>query len=270
MREDLKAHIEELKLTTAAQARVERDLAIAQEIQRDLVPRTFITDPPREEFALHALLDPAREIGGDFFDFLLRRGDELFFAVGDASGKGIPAALYMAQAKTLLASSARRGSSPAEALASVNTSLAERNEAAMFMTIFCGVLDLRSGRCRFANGGHPPPFILRREGAVEPVPKGEGPAVGSAGDASFAELELRLEPGDALVAFSDGVTEADCAGGGLFGEERIAAVLAGLRGQPPQVITASLRAAVSEFEAGTTQADDITILALLYRGRSST
>jgi phosphoserine phosphatase RsbU/P len=265
MQSELKRHIEELKETTAAKARIEKDLETARKIQLDLLPTRFDFDPPRPEVGIHAFLEPARAVGGDFYDFFLCGGDRLFFAVGDVSGKGVPAALFMAESKAYLRAYVKEGLDPGRALARLNDELAAENEEGMFLTAFSATLDLKTGVCTYANGGHPPPWIRRGNGRVEVMPAVRGPIVGMEAGRTFEEKTVRLESGDLVIAYSDGVIEAEDQGQALYGEERPASVLSRLAAADPVRALDVLREDIGEFTAGAPQSDDITLLAILYR-----
>ncbi|MBM3148184.1 MAG: SpoIIE family protein phosphatase, partial [Actinobacteria bacterium] len=266
MREDLQRHIEELRETTVERERIESELRIAADIQMSLVPRTFPPFPEREDLDLHAVLDPAREVGGDFYDFFLLDDDHLCLAIADVSGKGVPAALLMAGARSFLRSFARQGSSPAEVAARVNVELAADNDACMFVTMFLAVADLRTGVVRCASAGHNLPFVIDAAGAVAQVPRIRGVALGIAEAAVYDEAELRLRAGDALFLYTDGVSEAMDAAGHVFGEDRLAAELARAAGADCSGIIDAVLAAVVRHAEGAEQSDDITMVAFRYLG----
>jgi len=266
MRDELKRYIEDLKETTAAKARIENDLKTARTIQLDILPSRFTFDPPCPSIAIHAVLEAAREVGGDFYDFFLC-GRKLFIAVGDVSGKGVPAALLMAISKAYLKAFAVQTRSPMEALRQLNDELAAENDEGMFLTVFCALMDLETGECVYANGGHNPPFILRRSGDVELVPPVKGPLIGLDTGKRFDEGRVTLAPGDLLVVYSDGVVEAEDTSQALYGEERALAALVRLRGQGPRAIVDALLEDVRAFTREAAQSDDITLLAVAYRGQ---
>jgi sigma-B regulation protein RsbU (phosphoserine phosphatase) len=268
MRRDLKKYVEDLRETTEAKARIENDLRTARTIQLDILPSRFQFDPPRPELDIHALLEAAREVGGDFYDFFLASRESLFVAVADVSGKGVPAAIFMAVSKAYLKAFASQAKDTAAALALLNDELAMENDEAMYLTAFCAGIDLTSGECRFASGGHPPPFILRRSGAVEsPLPV-KGGLVGLEGGARFELGSFRLERGDMLVAVSDGVLEAEDVRQELYGEERTREALSRLVGKDPREVISALREEVRRFAGEAEQSDDITLLAVRYNGHS--
>jgi sigma-B regulation protein RsbU (phosphoserine phosphatase) len=266
MRDDLQRHIEELRETTAERERIESELRIAADIQMSLVPRTFPPFPAREDLDLHAVLDPAREVGGDFYDFFLLDDDHLCLAIADVSGKGVPAALLMAGARSYVRSFAREGGGPAEVAAKVNVELAADNDACMFVTMFLAVADLRTGVVRCASAGHNLPFVIDAAGTVTQVPRIRGVALGIAEAAVYDEAEVRLRAGDALFLYTDGVSEAMDVAGHVFGEDRLAEELARAAGGDCAGIIDAVLAAVARHAEGAEQSDDITMVAFRYLG----
>jgi sigma-B regulation protein RsbU (phosphoserine phosphatase) len=266
MRDDLRSYIDNLKETTAAKARIEGDLKTARTIQLDLLPSRFTFEPPRPEIDVRAWLEPARDVGGDFYDFFLLGPDRLFVAVADVSGKGVPAALFMAVSKAYLKAFAKDSGDPARALSELNDELALENDEAMFLTVFCAVVDLRTGEGRYASGGHHPPLLLRASGPLEELPKLWGPLVGLERGATFESGTFRLERGDVLVGSSDGVEDAGNERGELYGTERAEAALEVLRGRDSSAIIEALREDIRKFVGEAAPTDDITLLALRYLG----
>ncbi len=261
MRGSLIEHIEQLRETTAARERIEGELQTARSIQMGLVPKTFPPFPERTEFDLHALLEPAREIGGDYYDFFMPDDDHLCLAVCDVSGKGMPAALFMAVTRTLLRGLHEPGIGPSAWLSRLNDALAQDNDAAMFVTVFLAVIDLRDGSCRYARGGHNPPLVLRANGAVETLPTIDGPVVGVMERAEFAEATAVIEPGDTLFVYTDGVTEAMNEADEMFGMARTAAEVRRVANRDCGQLIADVRAALEQYADGAPQSDDITMLA---------
>ncbi len=262
MQRDLRRHIADLADVTAAKARIDGDLATARRIQLDLLPSRFVFEPPRPMVDIHAILEPAKAVGGDFYDFFFGDSRHLFVAVGDVSGKGVPAALFMAVSKAYLKAFVKHGHAPAEAMAHVNNELAVENDEALFLTVFCASVDIETGACNYACGGHSPPFLVRAAGGIETVPTVQGPLIGLDAGRSFAAGEFHLAPGDLLFVSSDGVSEAENAEKALFGEERIAQTLERLRGASAEGVLAGVWEDLQAFVAGAPQSDDITMLAL--------
>ena len=266
MRGSLREHVEQLRETTAARERIEGELQTARSIQMSLVPKTFPPFPDRPEFDLSALLEPAREIGGDYYDFFMPDDDHLCLAVCDVSGKGMPAALFMAVTRTLLRGLHEPGIAPSAWLSRLNEALALDNDAAMFVTVFLAVIDLRDGACTYARGGHNPPLVLRANGAVEILPTIDGPVVGVMEDAEFAEATTTIHPGDTLFAYTDGVTEAMDGADEMFGLDRTAAELSRVEGRSCEQLISDVRGALQAHAAGAPQSDDITMLGFRQLG----
>lgn len=266
MKEALKKYIRELTETTAAKERMESELKIAHDIQMSIVPKIFPPFPQRPELDIYAVLEPAREVGGDLYDFFFIDESRLCFVIGDVSGKGVPASLFMAVTKTLIKTNAKMCASPEEILRKVNAEIARDNDSCMFVTVFCGILNIRTGEVSYANGGHNPPFILRQGKTPEFLSGGRGPAVGVLEDAVFEKAVLAMRPGDILYLYTDGVTEACNEKDELFSEERLQEMLSG-------TVPGSLKGLVEEtlrnirfFSGRMPQADDITLLVLKYFG----
>jgi len=262
MRDDLKKYVLKLQETTAVKERIESELRIAHTIQMDLVPKTFPPFPDRKDLDIFGILDPARDVGGDFYDFSMPDDQHIFLFVGDVSGKGMPAALFMAVARTLLKSICREERNPAVILRRLNSELAEDNDSNMFVTLFCVLIDLSSGKCQFSNGGHNPPFVLRKNGEVERLPLTNGCAVGIMPDMDFGEDVFTMCPGETLFIYTDGVTEAENPAEELFGEERLVAELHRIHGGSCTQILKSMREILRSYAAGAEQSDDVTMLAL--------
>jgi sigma-B regulation protein RsbU (phosphoserine phosphatase) len=266
MRDELVRSVAELRVTTAAKQRIESEVAIARSIQMGLVPKTFPPFPKRRDMDLYAVLEPALEVSGDFYDFFLLDDDQLLLAIGDVSGKGVPAALFMAVSRTFLKAVAREASGPGAMLTVLNRELSEDNPTSMFLTLFCGVLDLRTGECRYASGGHDLPLLKRADGSLVELARAGGPLIGALPDIAFSEATAQLMPGDVLLAYTDGITEAMDHAGTLYGKERLHAALLAAGDERVEHLTAALRADVTNFVAGAEQSDDITLLAFRYRG----
>ena len=262
--------IERLKTTTAAKERIESELRVAHEIQMAILPKIFPPFPQRPEFDLHALIHPAQEVGGDFYDFFLIGDDELYFVIGDVAGKGVPASLFMAVTITLFRSSLVWGLNPAALLSKLNQHLCADNDASLFVTMFCGKLQVTSGEVLYSNGGHNAPYVLRSNGSLEPLPRVGGPALGLSDAAKYKLGRVTLQPQDALVLYTDGVTEATDPDDQFFLESRLEACL---RAAPvdntARQLVERVSGAVDAFTAGAPQADDITLVALRYCGSAS-
>ena len=256
--------------------RIAKELDMAAEIQLSMLPGEFPAFPERKEFDLLASMDPAKEVGGDFYDFFLVDEDHLALVTADVSGKGVPAALFMMIAKTLLKNSAQPGFSPAAVLEEVNAQVCEGNDNGMFVTVWLGVLELSTGRLVWADAGHEKP-ILFHDGAWSFLQKHNGIALGMMDpellalddDPAFVDQELSLAPGDVIFQYTDGVTEATDAKECLFGEERLLAALNDSQTEAPEALLPYLRGKIDAFVKDAPQFDDITMLALRYHGRGN-
>ncbi|MDR3641965.1 MAG: SpoIIE family protein phosphatase [Humidesulfovibrio sp.] len=269
MQASLRDYIRDLTTATANRERMESELRIAHDIQMGILPKIFPPFPNRREIDLFARLTPAREVGGDFYDFFLIGPDHFCFLVGDVSGKGVPAAFYMAVAKTLIkavAESTRSGADPGRILSRANDDLALDNDSCMFVTIFCGVLDMNTGEVRYACAGHNPPVLLRAGGAPALLPTRQEPVAGALEGVSYSTDTMSLAPGDWLLLYTDGVTEAMNPAQDLYGERRLLEQSAGFGDADAQSICDRLSEDVRVFAAGAEQSDDITLLAMRFRG----
>lgn len=246
-----------LKASLAAQAKIASELRIARDIQMSFIPRVYPTLPG---YDIHGTLQPAREVGGDFYDCFLLDDHHLYFVLGDVSDKGVPAALFMAVTKTLLGASAAASDSPAAILAYVNHQTSLNNDGCMFVTVFCGILDVRTGRVVYANAGHNPPAVLRAGGRVDLLESGRAPALGIDDDASYGVYDVTLEPGDFLFMYTDGVTEAVDRKGDLFSDDRLRTELSACHPRDSQGLAAEVVRQVMAFSDGVPQADDIALL----------
>jgi serine phosphatase RsbU (regulator of sigma subunit) len=245
-------------------AALHRELEVASQIQRAIVPSQFPPFPDRREFAIHARMEPAKAVGGDFFDFFLIDDHRLGFVIGDVSGKGVPSALFMAVCRTLIKATAHGGGSPDACVGQVNRVLASEGVASMYVTVFYGVLDTRTGHVAYCNAGHNPPYVLRSDGSVEPLAQTGGMVVGLFGDAPYEAGQIGLGPGDGLFMYTDGVTEATNPAGDEFAAARLAPCLARHGGLGLDDLIQQVGSEVAAFVGEAPQADDITMLALRY------
>jgi len=266
MVEDLKVYIRNLQETTSAKERIESELRVATEIQTSMLPRLFPPFPDRKEFDLYATMQPAREVGGDFYDFFFIGPTKLCLIIGDVCGKGIPAALFMAISKTLLRTEALHEPSPDHVLFNVNNTLYPDNEASMFFTGLCAVLDTESGELTIANGGHNPPLLCPAGGEFRYVNLPKGLVVGAMPDTAYLSDTYTMRPHDTLVMYTDGVTEAMDSRGRLYSEARLLSCLNDLSGKSVADIVHGVRVDIETFAGGTEQSDDITILVLEFNG----
>ncbi len=262
MRDALRRYIHDLEVTTATKERMESELKIAGRIQMDMIPRGS-AGTRDEGYELSALIEPAREVGGDLYDHFTE-GGHVFFLVADVSGKGVPAALFMARAKTLFEAAAARLRDPAETLAEVNRGLCRENGSGMYVTAVCGVLDTANGELSFACAGHEPPIHLQADGPPLRLQAEGGTVLGLLHPAAFPANRVRLAPGEGIVAYTDGVSEAFDSADELFGDERLAAALRPVAREEASRVTVAVRDAVRDFVGDAKQSDDITILTLRY------
>jgi sigma-B regulation protein RsbU (phosphoserine phosphatase) len=265
MRGSLKKYIADLTAATAAKERIESELEIARGIQLGMVPKKFPAFPGRPEFDLHAVLRPAREVGGDLYDFFMLDERRLCLVIGDISGKGVPAALLMTTLKVLIKVMAAEIPSPEMIIERVNRAFCTDNEASMFATVFLGILDVETGVMEYTNAGHNPPMLIEEAG-VTPVPFTDSPAVGLEEDSRFHKGSIMMRKGDLIFLYTDGVTEAFNVENEQFTEERLQDVLGHLRADTPEEAVNEVLNLVSEFSRGREQSDDITILVVAYRG----
>lgn len=264
----LQRYLVEMAAATAARERVEGELSAARDIQEGMLPRTFPPFPERHDVDVYAMLQSAKQVGGDLYDYVLLDRDRLFFVVGDVSGKGVPAALFMAMTMTLFKATALASKAgPDEIMARVNAELSRDNAGQMFVTAFCGIIDLTTGAVAFANGGHEAPFVRAADGAVTRLDKTRGMALGVFEDAEFQLAHHRLAPGEALILFTDGVSEAANADDDLFTIARIETALASVsRGASARGLAEGLADDVRIFVGEAPQSDDLAILVVRYEG----
>jgi len=244
---------------------LERELDVARKIQTSSLPTTFPPFPDRSDFELHAVMHPAREVGGDFYDFFLLDEHRLGFVLGDVSGKGLPAALFMANTRTLLRATALQGMPPDACLRRVNRVLHDERVKGMFVTLIYGILDVRTGEVAYCNAGHNLPFHLHRRGDVTMLPRARSLAVCLVADFAFPVHTLRLAPGDTLFLYTDGVTEAADANRNQFEDDRLHEHLRSANGAAPDALIRHVLEAVTAFAGDAPQADDITMLAVRYQ-----
>jgi len=256
-----------LQQITAEKERIGAELGVASRIQKDMLPGVFPPFPDRREFDLFASMTPAREVGGDFYDFYFVDEDHLALTIADVSGKGIPASLFMVISKTLLKNQAQTGSSPRETLIYVNHQLCQNNEMLMFCTVWLGILDLKTGKLTASNGGHEYPAVKKKDGEYVLMKYSHDPALGVIDGIRYREYEMLLEPGDSLFVYTDGVPEATDAAGELLGEERMTDALNAEPDAGPEQVIERVHHAIRAFVRDEPQFDDITMLCLKYKGK---
>ena len=264
MTRDLKLHIEKLTETTASKERIESELKIARDIQMDLLPNVFPPYPDRTDFDIYAKIEPAKHVGGDLYDFFFIDDDRFFFVIGDVSDKGVPAALFMARTKALINSTAKSLYSPDKILEVVNKELNINNDSMMFVTAFCGVLTMKTGEVWYTNAGHNPPLIVRSEGRAEFLKKTGDTALGFEADLTFKKASVILYPGDILLMYTDGITEAFDKNHEEFSEERLKEEAKLHSRESIKNMVLFVFKKVKIFTGEEPQSDDITLLGIKY------
>lgn len=266
MAEDLKIHIEDLKRTTAEKEHIESELKIAHKIQTSMLPRIFPPFPERKEISIYAMMNPAKDVGGDLFDFFFIDKSRLCFLVGDVSGKGVPAALFMVITKTLLKNQALLGSSTGEILSVVNNLLCAENEELMFVTVFIAILNTETGELQYSSAGHNPPLISLQGKDYEYMKLKKSFVLAGMENFKFFTDSIVIQPSDSIFIYSDGVTEAMNADSEQFSENRLKQHLAGLQDKSEKEIINSVQKEIELFVKDAPQSDDITMLVLKYNG----
>ncbi len=242
---------------------IQSDLSVAREIQQGILPRSFtlkVSDPDAVD--IFASMEAAKDVGGDFYDLFPIDDHRIGFAIADVSGKGVPAAIFMAVSHTLIKATGIRDLASNECMETVNNILCGESVGSMFVTVFYGIYDLQTGQIDYTNAGHNPPYILHADGSVEMLKNDGNLVLGVMEGMKYKRNSLQLNPGDALVMYTDGVTEAENTEHAQFGESRLEAELAALKGAPSKQIVESVLAKVREFTAGAPQSDDITQLVI--------
>jgi len=264
---DIRHYIQENAAISAEKGRIASELNVATQIQADMLPRIFPPFPERKEFDIYATMTPAKEVGGDFYDFFMVDDDHLALVIADVSGKGVPAALFMVIAKTLIKNRAQLGGSPSEVLSYANDQLCAGNEAQLFVTVWMAIIEISTGKGIAANAGHENPVLKRVGEEYEPVVYPHSVAVAIMEGLPFEQHEFELHPGDILFVHTDGVTEATDAENELYGPERLVEALNSRIEEDPQKILSNVKADIDAFVKEAPQFDDITMLALCWHGK---
>lgn len=257
---DIKLYIKNLSDVTADRERIATELGIAAQIQSDMLPSIFPAFPERDEFDIYATMQPAKEVGGDFYDFFLIDDDHLGIVMADVSGKSVPAALFMVIAKTLINNRARDKEEPQDVFTNVNSQLCESNETSMFVTAWFGVLEISSGKMTYVNAGHNPPLLKKAGGLYEYLKTNRSLMLAGMSGYQYKQFEMQLEKGDMLFLYTDGVTEANNTEDELYGEERLLSILNNCSKFPPTELLPRVKADIDLFADGAPQFDDITML----------
>ena len=269
MESDMVQHIHDLTQVTQEKQRISTELSLANRIQYSMMPHVFPAFSGRTEFDIFATMDPAKEVGGDFYDFFLIDNDHLGLVMADVSGKGVPAALFMMASKIILQSCAMLGGNPADILNKTNQAICSQNPEEMFITVWFGILDINTGKLTAANAGHEYPVIRKPDGQFEVLKDKHGFVIGGMPYSKYHEYEIQLEPGSKLFVYTDGLPEATNAGGELFGMDRTVEALNKCADASPETIIRSMRHDVDEFVQEAEQFDDLTMLCMEYRGRKA-
>lgn len=262
MMDEIDDYMVNLAAVTADKERIATELNVATQIQASMLPCIFPAFPERGEFDIYASMMPAKEVGGDFYDFFLVDQDHLAVVVADVSGKGVPAALFMVIAKTLIKNQAQQGRTPAEIFTSVNNQLCENNEAGLFVTSWMGILDINTGEFTYVNAGHNPPLLMRAGGEFEYLRSRPGFVLAGMEGIRYRQTTMNLGEGDVLYLYTDGVTEATNAANELYGEDRLLSVANQHKEDTPQQLLPSIKADIDQFVGDAPQFDDITMLGL--------
>lgn len=272
---EMDRYVEDIRAVTAEKERIGAELNMASSIQSSSLPHDFPAFPDRDEFDIYATMNPAKEVGGDFYDFFLIDDDHLALVVADVSGKGVPAALFMMVSKTVIRSLSQLSLSPKDILGRANATLYQDNEEFMFVTVWLGILEISTGELTYADAGHEK-LAIYHDGQWRLIEKEtKSPALGlvepdelmAMGERNqFKDMRLTLSPGDAIMQYTDGVTEAADSAEELFREERLLAALASSGDPSPESLLVHIKKEIDDFVQDAQQFDDITMLALLYRG----
>ena len=266
MSDDIKSYMLNLLKETKEKEKIQSELSVATQIQADMLPSIFPPYPERKEIDIYATMTPAKEVGGDFYDFFLIDENHLGLVIADVSGKGVPAALFMVIAKTLIKNCAGSSLSPKEILEKVNKQLCENNESEMFVTVWMGIMELSSGRVVAANAGHEYPVVKNAQGQFELIKDKHGFVLAAMDMAKYTEYEFTLGRGETLFVYTDGVPEATNAQNELFGTDRMLKALNQEPDETPEKILSNVRAGVDEFVGEAPQFDDLTMLCVKYYG----
>ena len=248
--------------------RISAEIALASRIQLAMLPSVFPPFPDRPEIDIYACMDPVRKVGGDFYDFFFVDEDHLCLVIADVSGKGIPAALFMMASKIVLADSAKMGKSPSQILEDMNAVIFANNREDMFVTVWVGILEVSTGRLTAANAGHEYPVLMNGSGQFALLKDDHGLVIGVLPRQKYKEYTLQLSPGAKLFVYTDGVIEATCDTGELFGITRMVEALNRNPDADPKQVLSGIRKAVDDFAQGAEQADDLTMMCLEFKGKT--
>lgn len=266
MENDLSKYMEDVAKATAREERARTEMDMAARIQKGALPDSFPAYPDRKEFDIYASMEPARDVGGDFYDFFLIDEDHLCMVIADVSDKGVPAALFMMASKIVLASNAMMHKSPAQIMTDANDTLCANNKFMMFVTVWLGILEISTGKLTAANAGHEYPAVMHGDGGFEILKDEHDLFLGEIPGIEFGEYDLILERGDKIFVYTDGLPEANDPDESMFGLDRMSDALNAVKDSSPELILGSVRRTVDDFVRGAKQFDDLTMLCLEYRG----
>lgn len=269
MEDEIGDYVDDLTTVTAERERMHTELSVGSQIQNSMLPQHFPAFSDRDDFEIYASMDPAKEVGGDFYDFIMIDDDHIVLVIADVAGKGIPAALFMMASKISIASRVEEYADPAEILEIVNNKVCAYNLEGMFVTVWLGVLELSTGKLTTANAGHEYPVKIHADGHVEMIRDPHGFVLGGMEDIKYKDFEIQLEPGDRIFVYTDGVTEATAKGNVLFGNDRLIEALAKTRDADPRQTIISVIADIDDFVGEEEQFDDLTMLCIKYNGPQS-
>ena len=264
MQHSLVQYIDELKSTTANKERIESELRIAHKIQMGMIPKSFPAFPERDDLSLAAKLVPAKEVGGDLYDFFIQ-DEKLYFIIGDVSGKGIPASLVMAVTCRLFRSAASHFDKPEDIMTSLNNSMSDGNESSMFCTAFLGILDLKTGELNFCNAGHNAPFIISGDGKISYINVQPNLPLGLMGDFPYVGQDMMIEKSTKLYLYTDGVNEAENKENKQLGDAKLVSLLRANASNEPGEIVEKIFEEIIRHADGATQSDDITMMCIKFR-----
>ncbi len=268
MEKEMTDYVDNIASITAEKERISTELTVATRIQSAMLPHIFPAFPDRTEFDVYATMDPAKEVGGDFYDYFLIDDDHLCLVMADVSGKGVPAALMMMAVKIIIANYAKMGHSPAQVLSITNQAICENNQEDMFVSVWLGILEISTGKMVASNAGHEYPAIRRGDGKFEMMKSRHSLVVGAMEETKYTEYDVQLDPGSKMFLYTDGVPEASNADGKLFGEERMVEALNKAPDASCDEILANVKEAVEGFVQGAEQFDDLTMLCVEFKGKN--
>ena len=266
MEEQIHKYIENITNITAEKQRISTELSLATRIQADMLPNIYPAFPDRKEFDVYASMTPAREVGGDFYDFFLIDDDHLCVLIADVSGKGVPAALFMMASRIILAMNAKTGKTPAEILTATNEIICQNNREEMFVTVWLGILEISTGKLTAANAGHEYPVLMQAGEKFELYKDKHGVVIGAMKGVKYKQYEMQLQPGAKLFVYTDGVPEASNDKNEMFGNERMVQALNENMDKSPEELLKNIKKSVDAFVLDAEQFDDITMLGLEYKG----